>query len=146
MSTPTAPDTPRQNQDGEYRTPRGVLIATALLAVVILLPSMAGFVNKFYEFMHASSQNADGAYVLTPMINYFFASCGFFCLLFWAALHGMFHDIEAPKQTMLAREKELDAGLTQFTPRWAGGPDQPFESLDRARPASQDEPRPTPAA
>lgn len=105
------------------RSPRGVMLATVILGVIILLPSMAAFVNKFYEFAHASSQNADGAYVITPIINYFLASCGFFCLLMWAAIHGMFHDIEAPKRTMLAREQDLDAEETMFTPRWAGGRD-----------------------
>lgn len=108
------------NKSAESTTPRGVMIATAVLAVIILLPSLAGFVNKFYEFMHATSQNADGAYVLTPMVNYFLATCGFFCLLMWAAIHGMFHDIEAPKRIMLGRESELDADEPIFTPRWAG--------------------------
>jgi hypothetical protein len=112
-----------ENQTQQPRSPRGVMLATAILAVIILLPSMAAFVNKFYEFAQATSQNADGAYVITPMINYFLATCGFFCLLMWAAIHGMFHDIEAPKRTMLARERDLDAEETMFTPRWAGGRD-----------------------
>lgn len=118
-----------QGPQETYRAPRGVMLATVILGVIILLPSMLGFVNKFYEFAHATRQDADGAYVITPMINYFLASCGFFCLLLWAALKGMFHDIEAPKRTMLAREKELDAGETQFTPDWAGGGDSRAASL-----------------
>jgi hypothetical protein len=112
-----------EQQNTSNRAPRGVMLATAIMGVIILLPSMAAFVNKFYEFAHASSQDADGAYVITPIINYFLASCGFFCLLMWAAVHGMFHDIEAPKRTMLSREKDLDIEETMFTPRWAGGQD-----------------------
>ena len=101
--------------------PRGVKIATAILGIVILVPSMAGFVNKLIEFAHVVKGDADGVFAMTPIINYLLASMGFFCLLIWAALHGMFHDIEAPKRTMLEREDELDADEPDVVPEWAGG-------------------------
>lgn len=114
--------------DQPVPTSRSTLIITLVLAVVILLPSMAGFVNKFIEFFHATRQEADGAYVLTPMINYFLATCGFFCLLIWATLQGMFQDIEAPKQVMLMREAELDRNQILYTPAWAGERSAPRDS------------------
>ena len=51
---------------------------------------------------------ANGAFALTPVTNYLFASLGFLCLFGWAAANGMFHDIERPKRTMLENEQRLD--------------------------------------
>jgi hypothetical protein len=90
------------------RTPRGVFIATAILGVLILIPSMLGFINKLFEFAHIARGNADGLFALTPIMNYVLASLGFFCLLLWATFQGMFRDIEGPKQVMLDREAQLD--------------------------------------
>ena len=87
---------------------RWTLVATLILAVLILIPSMLGFVNKFVEFYHVVKGEADGAFALTPIVNYLLASLGFFCLLVWAVFHGMFHDIEAPKRKMLETERLLD--------------------------------------
>ncbi|HHM12601.1 MAG TPA: cbb3-type cytochrome oxidase assembly protein CcoS [Planctomycetaceae bacterium] len=42
------------------------------------------------------------------MVNYVLVGIGFLFLLGWAIFTGMFHDIEAPKYTMLERERELD--------------------------------------
>jgi hypothetical protein len=42
------------------------------------------------------------------MVNYLLATTGFFCLFGWALLHGMFREIEAPKQRMLETEEWLD--------------------------------------
>ena len=87
---------------------RWTLIVTLLLAVAILIPSMLGFVNKFFEFYNVVKGDADGAFALTPIVNYLLASLGFFFLLLWAIGHGMFHDIEAPKYSMLETERRLD--------------------------------------
>jgi hypothetical protein len=103
------------------RTSRGVMIATMILGLVILIPSMMGFVNKFREFVHIVKGDPDGAFALTPIVNYLLASAGFFCFLMWAAFRGMFHDIEAPKRDMLAHERALDAGIDTHVPVWAGG-------------------------
>lgn len=94
--------------DPATRTPRGVFITTAVLGVLILIPSLLGFANKLLEFAHVVQGDADGAFALTPIVNYLLASLGFLCLLIWAALHGMFRDIEAPKRVMLEREELLD--------------------------------------
>lgn len=82
---------------------------TLLLALLILIPSLWGFGSKFREFLMLVRGEADGAFALTPVVNYLLASLGFLCLFGWAALHGMFHDIERPKRDMLATEAKLDA-------------------------------------
>jgi hypothetical protein len=87
---------------------RLILAVTLVLAVLILVPSMLGFINKFIEFYHVARGEADGAFALTPLVNYLLASLGFFCLLLWAIGQGMFHDIEAPKHAMLENERRLD--------------------------------------
>ncbi len=103
------------------RTPRGVMIATIVMGIVILPPSGVGFVNKLMEFGNLAKGDAEGAFAITPITNYLFASLGFFCLLMWATMHGMFHDIEQPKHTMLDREDELDIDEPMTVPPWAGG-------------------------
>jgi hypothetical protein len=81
---------------------------TLLLAVLILIPSGYGFAGKFIELVRVYRGEADGAFAVAPMMNYLLASLGFFCLLLWAAAHGMFRDIESPKYDMLAHEELLD--------------------------------------
>ncbi len=92
---------------------RWVFITTIILAVAILIPSMLGFINKFIEFYYVARGEVDGAFALTPLVNYLLASLGFFCLLLWAIGHGMFHDIEAPKRAMLETERLLDERSTR---------------------------------
>ena len=82
---------------------------TLVLAVAILVPSLWGFGSKFLEFVALVRGDVDGAFAITPVVNYLLASLGFLCLFCWAALHGMFHDIEGPKYTMLENEGRLDA-------------------------------------
>lgn len=104
----------------EQRTPkpgRLRLAVTAILALVILIPSMLGFVNKFYELILLCRGDVDGAFAITPVVNYLLASLGFFCLLCWAAFNGMFHDIEAPKRSMLETESRLDGDPPADNPR-----------------------------
>jgi hypothetical protein len=81
---------------------------TLLLAVLILIPSGYGFAGKFIELIRVYRGESDGAFAVAPMMNYLLASLGFFCLLLWAAAHGMFRDIESPKVEMLEREDMLD--------------------------------------
>ncbi len=92
------------------RRPRPSLktIILVLMSVCILVPSMAGFVMKFIEFIHTYQSESDGAFAITPMLNYLLASLGFLCLLIWSIANGMFHDIEKPKHTMLEIEAQLD--------------------------------------
>lgn len=82
---------------------------TVLLALLILVPSGYGFVGKFVELVRLSRGQPDGAFAVAPVVNYLLASLGFFCLLLWAAAHGMFRDIERPKYDLLAREAHLEA-------------------------------------
>ncbi|MCA8996593.1 MAG: hypothetical protein KDA80_06405 [Planctomycetaceae bacterium] len=107
---------------------RNVMIATAVMGVIILVPSMVGFVNKLVEFSHVIQGDADGAFAMTPIVNYILATLGFLCLLLWATMHGMFYDIEGPKRTMLSREDELDADEPDTVPVWAGGHPKPKQS------------------
>ena len=79
-----------------------------IMSVLILTPSMIGFVMKFVEFVHVFQGEADGAFAITPMLNYLWASLGFLCLLIWAIVNGMFRDLEAPKHYMLEVEAKLD--------------------------------------
>lgn len=89
-------------------------VLTLIFAVIILIPSMMGFVSKFYEFIHTFQGETGGVFAITPMVNYLLASLGFFCLLVWAAINGMFHDLEQPKHLMLERELTLDQGVNTF--------------------------------
>lgn len=90
------------------RTSRAQILSTVGFALVILVPSLLGFANKFHEFIQLYRGDVDGVFAITPIMNYLLASLGFFCLFFWAISHGMFRDIEAPKYTMLENERRLD--------------------------------------
>src|SRR4051812_6129349 len=90
------------------RTTRAQMITTIGFALLILVPSMLGFANKFREFILLYRGDVDGVFAITPIMNYLLASLGFFCLFFWAIYQGMFRDIEAPKFTMLENERRLD--------------------------------------
>lgn len=89
-------------------TRRSQAITTAIFAVVILVPSLLGFANKFREFILIYRGDVDGVFAITPIVNYLLASLGFFFLFCWAIGHGMFRDIEQPKYTMLENERKLD--------------------------------------
>ena len=81
---------------------------TALLALLILSPSLWGFGSKFLEFVALYRGDSGGAFAIAPIVNYVFASSGFLLLFLWAIANGMFHDIEQPKHQMLENEEELD--------------------------------------
>ena len=85
---------------------------TILLGLVILVPSLLGFVMKFGELValtqDTATGGAEGGFAMTPVVNYLLASAGFFFLLLWAAVNGMFRDLEQAKHLMLQHEEELD--------------------------------------
>ena len=93
-------------------------IVTVVLGILILIPSMIGFVIKFEALIRFVSNSrgsldlsqlaTDGGFAITPVVNYLLASAGFLCLLLAAALNGMFNDIEKPKYLMLENEERLD--------------------------------------
>jgi nitrogen fixation-related uncharacterized protein len=89
-------------------------LVTIAFAVIILVPSMLGFGAKFLEFIHTFRGESDGAFAITPMVNYLLASMGFFCMFIWAILNGMFRDLERPKEIMLERERLLDRMSAEY--------------------------------
>ena len=87
--------------------------AIQIMSIVILGFCFFGFGSKFVELVRLVTSDSEiaqeGIFAVTPLVNYLLASAGFLCLLGWASIHGMFHDIEKPKQTMLDLNAELDA-------------------------------------
>lgn len=81
---------------------------TIILAIGILVPSLAGFATKFVEFIRFLGGTPDGAFTIAPVVNYLLATFGLLLLLVWATLNGMFRDVERPKYELLRREAELD--------------------------------------
>lgn len=82
---------------------------TIAMAVLILIPSLYGFAGKFIEFIHIYRGTGGGEFAVAPILNYLLASAGFFCMLLWAAWHGMFRDVERPKFEFLDNEARIDA-------------------------------------
>ena len=81
---------------------------TLLFAVLILIPSGYGFIGKFVELVNLFRNEAGGEFAVAPILNYLLASLGFFCMLVWAVVNGMFHDVERPKVALLEHEQLLD--------------------------------------
>lgn len=96
--------------DAKAKTNRWQWRTTMIFAIVILIPSMYGFVGKFVELVRVFQGEPGGEFAIAPMLNYLLASLGFLCMLVWAAANGMFHDIERPKHAMLEHEEQLDRG------------------------------------
>ncbi|MGD9723387.1 MAG: hypothetical protein AB7O59_19005 [Pirellulales bacterium] len=90
------------------RSQRRMRLVMLVMALAILLPSLYGFGTKFLEFVALYRGDVEGAFAISPIVNYLLASLGFLCLFGWAAMHGMFRDVEAPKQTLLDNEEQLD--------------------------------------
>jgi len=90
------------------RAARRRRLVLLIMATVILVPSLYGFGTKFLEFIALFRGDVEGAFAITPILNYLLASLGFIFLFFWAIMSGMFHDIEGPKWTMLENEALLD--------------------------------------
>jgi hypothetical protein len=88
-------------------------LLTLIFAFFVLVPSLYGFGGKFAEFIALYRGDSEGIFAVSPIINYLLASTGFFCLFGWAALQGMFSDIERPKEAFLEREAMLDEALTK---------------------------------
>lgn len=81
---------------------------TLIFALIVLIPSGVGFTKKFMELVALSQGGSDGAFAISPVLNYLLASVGFFFLFCWAIFNGMFGDIERPKFAMLENERMLD--------------------------------------
>jgi len=103
----------KETKTSRGTTRRSPVITTTIFALVILLPSLYGFANKFREFIQIYRGEVDGIFAITPIVNYLLASLGFFFLFCWAIAHGMFRDIERPKYTMLEIERKLDESFDE---------------------------------
>jgi len=90
------------------KSSRSRRIVMLLMAAAVLVPSLFGFGTKFLEFIALYRGDVEGAFAISPILNYLLASLGFLFLFGWAALGGMFRDIEEPKYTMLENEALLD--------------------------------------
>jgi hypothetical protein len=91
-------------------------IFVTILALVIFAFCSYGFGGKLLELVRlvkeSDSAASEGVFAVAPLMNYLLASAGFLCMLGWAACHGMFRDIERPKQTMLEYDQQLDERST----------------------------------
>lgn len=87
---------------------RRTRMTTLVFALLILIPSGFGFGRKLLELMALTTGEVDGAFAISPVMNYLLTSVGFFFLFCWASLNGMFGDIERPKRSMLETERMLD--------------------------------------
>lgn len=87
---------------------RSSLVVT-LVFIPVLMATCFFFGIKFYELVRVAAYESDGAFAVTPIVNYLLAGMGFLCMLGWATYNGMFRDIERPKITMLENEERLDA-------------------------------------
>lgn len=113
------------------KSSRSHRIVMLLMAAAVLVPSLFGFGTKFVEFIALYRGDVEGAFAISPILNYLLASLGFLFLFGWAALGGMFRDIEEPKYTMLENEAQLDR---LENGRVAGPFDVPFgEDMTRGR-------------
>ncbi len=81
---------------------------TWLFSAIVLIPTILGFANKFLDFVLVIQGDEEGAFAATPIVNYLFATAGFFCLLLWTATQGAFHDLDGPSRTMFENEQRLD--------------------------------------
>jgi hypothetical protein len=90
---------------GPWQSRRVVML---LMAAAVLLPSLYGFGTKLIEFIALARGDVEGSFAISPVVNYLLASFGFLMLFGWAALGGMFRDIEQPKYAMLENEAKLD--------------------------------------
>ena len=82
--------------------------AVWIFAAIILIPTILGFANKFLDLMLVVQGDEEGAFAVTPIVNYLFATAGFLCLLFWTASQGAFENLDAPSRTMFENEQKFD--------------------------------------
>lgn len=84
---------------------------TWLFAAVVLIPTILGFANKFLDLVLVVQGDEEGAFAVTPIVNYLCATAGFLCLFVWTATQGAFQNLDQPSHTMLENEQRLDRQL-----------------------------------
>jgi hypothetical protein len=82
-----------------------------VFTLLVLVPTILGFVNKFLDLLVVMQGDEEGAFAMTPVVNYLLATAGFLSLLFWTAMQGAFQDINRPSRDMFENERRLDAML-----------------------------------
>ena len=80
---------------------------TWLFAALVLIPTILGFANKFLDLILVVQGDEEGAFAITPIMNYLLATAGFLCLLLWTAAQGAFRDLDAPSRTMFENEQRF---------------------------------------
>lgn len=81
---------------------------TWFFSILVLVPAILGFANKFLDLLLVVHGDEEGAFAATPIANYLLATAGFACLLLWSAAQGAFKDLDAPSHAMLENERLLD--------------------------------------
>lgn len=81
---------------------------TWIFSAVVLIPTILGFANKFLDLILVVQGDEEGAFAITPIVNYLFATAGFLCLFIWTAMLGAFQNMDSPSQTMFENEQRLD--------------------------------------
>jgi hypothetical protein len=81
---------------------------TWLFSAIVLIPTILGFANKFLDLILVVQGDEEGAFAVTPIVNYLLATMGFLCLLIWTAMQGAFRDLDRPSVVMLENQRRLD--------------------------------------
>jgi hypothetical protein len=84
---------------------------TWLFAAIVLIPTILGFANKFLDLILVVQGDEEGAFAVTPIVNYLLATAGFLCLLIWTAMQGAFRDLDGPSTAMLENQRRLDGQI-----------------------------------
>ena len=81
---------------------------TWLVSALVLIPTILGFGNKFLDLVLVAQGDEEGAFAVTPIVNYLLATAGFLCLLIWTATQGAFQDLDAPSRKMFDDEQRFN--------------------------------------
>ncbi len=81
---------------------------TKIVFALILTPAILGFANKFLDLVLVVQGDEDGAFAVTPIVNYLLATAGFVCLLLWTAARGAFQDLDGPSRVMFENEQRFE--------------------------------------
>ncbi len=79
--------------------------------LLILVPTILGFLNKFLDLLVVMQGDEEGAFAMTPVVNYLLATAGFLSMFLWTAAQGAFRDINRPSHDMFENERRLDSLL-----------------------------------
>ena len=92
----------------QQQTPYRTHWLTWFFSAMVLIPTILGFANKFLDLVLVVQGDEDGAFAVTPIVNYLFATAGFLCLFVWTATQGALQNLDSPSHTMMENERRLD--------------------------------------